>query len=105
MSGTLDLDDVAATSEQAKQELAELREQVGEAMNPRYLLWRVWHGDNPSMRLWDYTQWVEARWGEFAKTHDRRRPYSRQDHADFDAWLRHWTRSDIATTVRQSEVF
>lgn len=76
-----------------------LREQVGEPTNPRYLLWRVWHGDNPAVRAWEYTEWMGKRWPEFcAEAKRNRRLLSEQDHADFDAWLLHWVRREIATT-------
>lgn len=107
MGATLDLADGAAwAGEAATKELEELREQIGAPTNPRYLLWRVWHGDNPSMRLWDYTAWMNKRWPEFcAEAKRNRHMLSEQDHADFDAWLRHWVRREIATTVTYADAF
>ena len=76
----------------------ELAENVGAATNPRYLLWQVYHGGNPNMRLWDYTVWNSQRWTEFCAEEKRNRHMlSAQDHADYDAWLRQWVRREIST--------
>lgn len=83
-----------------------LAEQVGAWTNPRYLLWRVWHGDNPSMRLWDYTAWNSKRLAEFCKQEGRNRQLlSEQDHADYDAWLRCWVRREITQKVMDASAF
>jgi hypothetical protein len=63
-------------------------ENVGASTNPRYLLWRIWAGDSPSMRLWDYTTWNDKRWAEFCVEEKRnRRMLSSQDQADYDVQL------------------
>lgn len=106
MGTELDLDDVAATSEQAKNELDELREQVGEPTNPRYLLWRVWHGDNQNMKNHDFMAWNSKRLSEFCTENNRHRRFrSEQDGADYEVWLLQWVRNDIAMKVSRAEAF
>lgn len=106
MGTELDLDDVASTSEQAKCELDELREQVGEPTNPRFLLWRIWHGDNPSMKNWHFMEWNSKRLSEFCIEKDRNRRFrSERDAADYEEWLLQWVRNDIATKVSRSDAF
>ena len=61
-----------------------------EPTNPRWLLWRVCCCPVASTGAHEFMAWNTERWAEFAKDNRRRRPYSKQDHADYDEWLILW---------------
>ena len=87
-------------------DIAACADLIEQKSNPRYILWLVWHGDNPSMKLFDFMAWINQRWDEFCQANNRpRRGHTYQDQEDFDIWLRHWVRQDISTKVRQSDEF
>ncbi len=78
----------------------------GEGTNPRWLLWEVWHGDNPNMRPHDFIIWINARWFDWhEETSNTLEFKTKESHQEFDKWLLQWVRREIVSTVKTSEEF